>query len=372
MGRMRLLILGGNAFLGRATARAALDLGDDVTCAARGTTGDAPDGARFIQIDRDIPDSYADIDGSYDAIVDVSSRPSHVRGAVAALADRVDHWVYVSSGSVYTDSATPGQHVADAPIHAPAPPEVDDPFADGFENYGPCKVACEQAVTGAVGVHRAFVCRAGLIVGPEDRSDRFTYWPERLARGGEVLAPGTPDDLVQWVDVRDLGAWLVLAARNRISGTYNGIGVPVTRAQFLLDVATGVGAGGPRLTWVDDKFLIEHDVNPWAGPRSLPLWLPLPDYAGFLTHDGTESRAAGLAARPLADTARDTLAWVRSGRLSAAPKATAGAAGAVSAAQDAAAASEPSTASRPEPARKAGLTPDDEAEVLAAWRVARS
>ena len=336
-GRMRLLILGGNAFLGRATAHAAIADGDSVTCAARGQSGQVPDGAQFVAIDRDDPSSYASIDGTYDAVVDVSSRPSHVRGALAALADRVGHWVYVSSGSVYTDSATPNQRVDGAPIHDPAPLEVDDPFADGFVNYGPCKVACERAVIDTVGVERAFICRAGLIVGPEDRSDRFTYWPERIARGGEILAPGTPDDLVQWVDVRDLGAWLALAARDRIAGTFNGIGVPAPRGQFLDAVATGVAAPAPRFTWVPDAFLVEQEVNPWAGPRSLPLWLPLPEYAGFLAHDGVEARDAGLVVRPLEDTASDTLAWARAVRTG-------------------------------DETRKAGLTDTDEAAVLEAWR----
>ncbi len=338
---MRLLILGGNAFLGRATAHSAIAHGDSVTCAARGQSGQVPDDAQFVAIDRDDPSSYANIDGAYDAVVDVSSRPSHVRGALTALADRVGHWVYVSSGSVYTDSATPNQRVDGAPIHDPAPPEVDDPFADGFVNYGPCKVACERAVIDTVGVERAFICRAGLIVGPEDRSDRFTYWPERIARGGEILAPGTPDDLVQWVDVRDLGAWLALAGRDRIAGTFNGIGVPVPRGQFLDAVATGVAASAPRFTWVPDAFLVEQEVNPWSGPRSLPLWLPLPEYAGFLTHDGIEARDAGLVVRPLEDTAGDTLAWARAVR------------------------------ARDE-TRKAGLTDSDEAAVLEAWRVTLS
>jgi nucleoside-diphosphate-sugar epimerase len=337
--RMRLLILGGNAFLGRATANAAIAHGDTVTCAARGQSGEIPDGAQFVTIDRDDPSSYGNIHGTYDAVMDVSSRPSHVRGALAALADRVDHWVYVSSGSVYTDSATPNQRVEGAPIHDPAPPEVDDPFANGFVNYGPCKVACEGAVLDRVGTDNAFICRAGLIVGPEDRSDRFTYWPERVARGGEILAPGAPDDLVQWVDVRDLGDWLARAGRDRIAGTYNGIGVPVSRGEFLDAVAAGVAVTASQFTWVPDAFLVEHGVNPWAGPRSLPLWLPLPDYAGFLTHDGTEPRKAGLAMRPLSDTARETLTWAR-------------------------------TARSADPSRKAGLTDSDEADVLAAWRAA--
>ncbi|HEU0240661.1 MAG TPA: hypothetical protein VFR11_15485, partial [Micromonosporaceae bacterium] len=186
--------------------------------------------------------------------------------------------------------------------------------------------------------------------------------------------PGTPEDLVQWVDVRDLGAWLALAGRNRIAGTYDGVGVPVTRAQFLVDVATGVGAGAPRFTWVDDAFLTDHGVNPWAGPRSLPLWLPLPDYGGFLTHDGTAPQAAGLVARPLVDTARDTLEWLRStqpaGARSAGTEAASGDTRAA-AGGDAGTEAASADAGMQAPTRKAGLNPDEEAEVLAAWREAR-
>jgi 2'-hydroxyisoflavone reductase len=337
---MRLLILGGTVFLGRATAAAALAAGDDVTCAARGQSGEVPAGARTVTIDRDDPATYAAIEGTYDAVVDVSSRPSHVRGALAALAGRTGHRVYVSSGSVYTDDATPGQRPATAPTHEAAPPEVDDPFSDGFANYGPCKVTCEQAVRAALDPGHAFVCRAGLIVGPEDRSDRFTYWPERLARGGEVLAPGTPDDLVQWIDVRDLGAWLARAGRECIGGTYDGVGVPVGRGEFLAGVAAGAGVAEPTFTWVPDAFLVEQGVNAWAGPKSLPLWLPGPDNAGFLAHDGAPAIAAGLASRPLAETALDTLRW---------------------------AAGRP-----PLTERKSGLSADDEAAVLAAWHAQRS
>ncbi len=207
---MRLLVLGGTAFLGRAVARHAHAAGHRVTCAARGESGSPPDGVAFVAIDRDRPDALAALDAAtFDAVVDVTSRPSYARGAVAALGGRVGHWVYVSTGSVYADAATPGQRVDSAPVKAAAPVQVDDPAADEHRAYGPCKVACEEAVLDAVGPDRAFVCRPGLIVGPEDDSGRFTYWVERIGRGGQVLAPGTPDDLVQWVDVRDLAAWLV-------------------------------------------------------------------------------------------------------------------------------------------------------------------
>jgi nucleoside-diphosphate-sugar epimerase len=156
----------------------------------------------------------------------------------------------------------------------------------------------------------AFICRAGLIVGPEDPTGRFTYWPTRLRRGGEVLAPGTPDDAVQFIDVRDLAQWIVHAAQTGLTGCFDGIGPSTTRGQLLAECAEAVGASC-TFTWIDRAFLEEHDIRRWSGPRSLPLWLPLPDYAGFATRDTSPARAAGLTVRPLAETARDTLAWAQ-------------------------------------------------------------
>ena len=182
---------------------------------------------------------------------------------------------------------------------AAAPPGVDD--ADG-EQYGPCKVADEEAV-GSSGLP-AFVCRAGLIVGPEDPSGRFDYWVARLAQGGEVLAPGRPDDDVQWVDVRDLAAWLVHASETGLTGTYDGIGAPVPRSQFLAAVAEGVGVT-PRLTWVDQDFLAADGCSRgWVSGRCR-----CGAAAGLRrVHDPRRSPAlrTGLLTRPLTDTARDT------------------------------------------------------------------
>jgi nucleoside-diphosphate-sugar epimerase len=347
---MRLLVLGGTAFLSRAVASSAITSGDDVVCAARGESGAPPTGARFVTLDRNDPAGLAAVvdSGPYDVVLDVSSKPSFVRAALAALAGHTEHWIYVSSASAYADNATPGQRASDAPTLPPAGPDVDDPT--DFDNYGPCKVACEQAVIEAMGAAHAFICRAGLIVGPEDASGRFTYWPTRLDRArragagldpqGEVLAPGNPDDLVQWVDVRDLAEWLVRAARTRMSGIFDGIGSPVSRAEFLTGVAAGAGVSEPALTWVDQEFLLEHDVNPWAGPRSLPLWLPLPEYAGFLSRDVSASIAAGLTLRDIEDTTRSTLLWWRE-------------------AQD-------------HDHGKAGLTVDEERVLLAAWHGAHA
>ena len=300
---MRLLILGGTQFLGRAIAAHACASGHDVTCAARGIAGVAPPRARFIRIDRDDPDGLAPLAGeAFDAVVDVSRHPGPVRRAVEALKQRVAHWTFVSTVSVYTDNRTPGQRADTAPLRAPTAPDVEH-CTD--ETYGAAKVACEQAV-GA----NAFICRAGLIAGPEDPTGRFTYWPVRLARGGEVLVAASPDDAVQLIDVRDLARWIVLAAETGLTGTFDAIGPPLTRGEFLAECAAGVGSSC-TFTWVDRAFLERHDIKRWSGPRSLPLWVPLPDFAGFNTRDTSPARAAGLTLRPLAETARDTLGWAR-------------------------------------------------------------
>jgi len=322
---MRLLILGGTRFLGRAIAAHALALGHEVTCAARGLAGKVPERARLIRVDRDQPDGLAPLTGErFDAVVDVSRHPGQVRRAVAALKARAAHWTFVSTVSVYADNLTPGQRADTAPLREPTGPEIEHSTE---EIYGAAKVACEQAV-GA----DAFICRAGLIAGPEDPTGRFTYWPSRLARGGEVLVGGTSDDATQLIDVRDLAHWIVHAAQTGLIGTFDGIGPSITRGEFLAACVEGVDAHC-TFTWADRAFLEEQNVKRWAGPRSLPLWLPLPDYAGFAARDTAPARGAGLMVRPLAETARDTLSWMR----------THG--GTVT-----------------------GLTADEESAVLAAWR----
>ena len=300
---MRLLILGGTQFLGRAIATHAAAIGHDVTCAARGVAGPVAHGVRFIRVERDEEDGLAPLAGhAFDAVVDVSRHPGQVRRAVAALKPHVGHWTFVSTVSVYADNGTPGQRADAAPLKAPVAPEV----AHSTEpTYGAAKVACEQAVG-----DDAFICRAGLIVGPEDPTGRFTYWPTRLARGGEVLVPGPADDAVQFIDVRDLAQWIVHAAQTGLTGCFDGIGPSYTRAQFMAE-CSGALDSSCTFIWVDRAFLESQDIRRWTGPRALPLWLPLPDYAGFATRDTSPARAAGLTVRPLAQTARDTLAWAR-------------------------------------------------------------
>lgn len=305
---MRLLVLGGSVFLSQAVAADAVARGHEVVAANRGRSGPVPDGARHVVVDRDGPFPQALAAGGFDAVVDVSRTPSHVRKAVAALGDA--HWVFVSTINVYADDADPAGPGAGRLRE----PEPDDVPLGTPEAYGAMKVACERIVLdGAAG---AAVVRPGLIAGPGDPSGRFAYWPARMARvrddgAADVLAPGDPADPVQLVDVRDLAAWIVDLAERRESGVLDGVG-PVTPVGDVLDaVARGCGAA-PRWRWASRAELEGSDVRPWAGERSLPLWLPRPEYDGLPAHDAGPALAAGLRPRPVEDTACDTLAWLRS------------------------------------------------------------
>ncbi len=300
---MRLLVLGGTRFLSRAVAEHAVEAGHEVTSACRGTDRLA-DGVRHLPLDRE-GGSAAGLTDAFDAVVDVARTPSWVRAAVAAVP--AAHWVYVSSISAYADHATPdgGPQV----LRLLDPIEEDRDPAESPETYGGMKVACERTVQ--AGASSATVVRPGLVVGPGDPTGRFTYWPVRLSGGGRVLAPGDPADLVQVVDVRDLAAFLVLCAEQQTVATLDAIGPPLPREEFLRTIAAAVG-GDASLEWRDDAWLAGRGVEPWAGQRSLPLWLPGPEYAGMLCHDPGPAADAGLRVRPLAETAVDTLEWWRS------------------------------------------------------------
>ena len=306
---MRLLVLGGTRFLSREVAAAALRRGHEVTCACRGTAP-VPAGAVHLAWDRNEPAPPALLDAAepWDAVVDVARLPSQVRRALAAAADA--HWVFVSTISVYPDHHLVGGP-EDLRVHEPTDDEANGAAAADPEAYGPLKVACEELVR----THAAssVVVRPGLIVGPGDPTGRFTYWVERVARaqaGEQVLAPGRPEDTAQVIDVRDLAAWLVDLAEARATGTVDAVGPVTSFGELLGQVCAGVGAQ-PQLTWVPQGFLLEHDVAPWAGPRSLPLFLPRPEYDGMLAHDATPAIGLGLRPRPIAETARDTLVWLR-------------------------------------------------------------
>lgn len=255
---MRLLILGGNVYLSKAVARQAIARGHDVTVASRGTSGEPPEGARVLTIDRSAVEGMSALRGeTFDAVVDVARAPLHVRNALDVLAGSVGHYGFVSTRSVYTDNGTPGATVADSPVFEPAP---DDHADLAMEHYGPNKVACENLVRAAYPDAHA-IYRAGLVIGPDDPGDRFGYWPWRIAQGGEVLAPEDPAKPLQWIDVEDLAQWAVDGAEKGLTGTFDGECPAVTWAEFLDGIAEGAGTS-PTFTWVPIELIEAAGVQP--------------------------------------------------------------------------------------------------------------
>jgi nucleoside-diphosphate-sugar epimerase len=300
---MRILILGGTAWLGRHLVAEALGAGHEVTALARGMSGDAPAGARFVRADRESGDAFEGLAGErFEAVIEVSRQPGQVRRAVQAFPDA--HWVFVSTVSVYAESVAIGEDESGELL-----PALEGDVMRSMEEYGPAKVACERAVL--AGARSSFVARPSLIGGPGDRSGRSGYWPRRFARPsnpeGRVLIPDAPDVPVQLLDVRDLARWLVECAARGSTGIANAGGATHTFAEHLETVRAVTGFAG---AWqvVGEDWLAEHDVQPWMGPRSLPLWLPAEAYP-VSSHDLTRAASLGLRTRPLAETLADTLAW---------------------------------------------------------------
>lgn len=297
-------MLGGTAWLGREVAEEAVRAGHEVTALARGESGAPPAGVRVVRADRSRPDAYAGVSGEWDVVVDVARQPGHVRGAVAALGPRTGTWVFVSSCSVYATHEQPGADES-APLLPPS--ETDE---DGFETYGERKVACEQHVLASL-PGRALVARAGLIGGPGDVSDRTGYWPLRFAHpattDGSVLVPDSTVT-TQLVDARDLAAWLVRAGAHGATGVVNASGPTLPLAEHLATARRVAGHEG-ELVAVPQEWLAEHAVAPWSGERSLPMWLPVPEYAGFMARDTSAAQSLGLVTRPLEDTLGDVLEW---------------------------------------------------------------
>lgn len=306
---MRILVLGGTAWLGGHVAADAVRRGHDVVCLARGTAGEVPLGGRLVRADRDHDDAYDGVVAGdpWDTVVDVSRQPGQVRRAAAALAGRAEHYVFVSSGSVYADHATPS-----ADESAEVLPALDGDVMESMETYGEAKVACERHVLASLGPERAAIVRAGLIGGPGDASGRTGYWPLRFARPADpdarVLVPRDDDLPTQVIDVRDLAAWIVALSERRTPGTFNAVGETV-RFRDHIDAARAVAAHDGSVAWAPSDWLLEQGVAPWMGERSLPIWLPMADYAGFCARSGAAARAAGLVTRPLRETLADTLAW---------------------------------------------------------------
>ena len=298
---MRLLVLGGTEFLGRALVESALARRHVVTLFNRGRTN--PD--LFPDVEKLRGDRNEDVSaleaGEWDAVVDLSTfLPRAVRLSVEALRDRVHRYVYVSSISAYADLSEP-------PVEGAAVAEPASADSESIEDYGGLKATCERIVEDAFG-DRALVVRPGLIVGPHDPTDRFTYWPRRVAQGGRVLAPAPTDAPVQFIDVRDLADWILDATERGLSGLFNATGEPTTFAA-LLDACTRVATDvDVELVWVDPERVVAEGVGEWM---ELPLWIATPAFAAIQRADVSKAVANGLTFRPLEVTVRDTLEWDR-------------------------------------------------------------
>jgi len=347
---MRLLVLGGTVFLGRHVAERALARGHTVTLFNRGTR-EVSFGEADARVERLRGDRYTDLaalDGRrWDAVVDPSGYiPSAVSATATRLAEAADHYTFVSSGSVYDPITVPGYDerapvgtIDDAALAAAeARVRAEGATATSLgQAYGPLKALCEAAAEAAM-PGRVLSVRAGLLVGPFDRSDRFTYWVRRLARAGEVLVPAPVEQPVQLVDVRDLAAWIVRMAEERRASVFNATGParPLTFGAMVEATSAALGTR-PRLTWASESFLLAQKVAPWMG---LPLWLPQEDPAlrNMQTMSCAKALGAGLTFRPLGETVQAIREW---------------------------------DLARGEPPLQAGLAPEREQELLEAWHAGR-
>ncbi len=299
---MKLLVLGGTVFVGRHLVEAALARGHEVTLFNRGQhNAELFPECEKLRGDRD--GDLSALEGRrWDAAIDPSGYvPRLVRDAATLLADAVEHYTFISTISVYDDL---GQGGIDEQSTLGT---LDDPTTEEVtgESYGPLKVLCEQAAEAAM-PGRVLTVRPGLIVGPDDPTDRFTYWPRRIAAGGEVLAPGDPVQPVQFIDVRDLAEWTVRMIEGQQTGIFNATGPaqPLTMAEFLERCRVALNPEA-HLTWVSEPFLREHEVVPFT---ELPLWVGS-ERDGLLRINIDKAVQAGLTFRPLEETIQDTVAW---------------------------------------------------------------
>ena len=337
---LRILILGGTGFTGPSQVRYAIARGHKVTLFNRGKTnpGMFPD-VEQLHGDRKTSELDALKGRQWDAVIDnPATLPRWVREAAAILKGNAPQYLLLSTLSVYAKNDRPGMDESD-PVAT-----TTDPAAEQItgENYGALKALAEEEVRKAFPTG-AIIVRPGLIVGAGDASDRFSYWPIRIARGGEILAPGNPNDPVQFIDARDLGEWTIRLVEQKAAGTYNAVGPasPLTMAETLYGIRAVMPGSLPvKFTWVPADFLDAQKVNPWS---DMPVWIPpTGEYAGFGSRSNKKAIAAGLTFRSLADTVQSTLDW---------------------------------HSARPEERKaklRAGLAPEREAEVLAAWKKKQS
>lgn len=311
---MKLLILGGTSFVGRHFVEAALARGHDVSLFNRGR--EAP--TLFPEVERLVGDRRGELAAlrgrRWDAVIDTAAYvPSIVGQAASLLAPAVEHYTFISTRSVYADhgDSAEGGLVAtltDDELHdaeAIRPEGRSHAMLYGAR-YGALKARCERAAEEAM-PGRVLVLRPGLIVGPYDPTDRFTYWVRRVARGGDVLAPGRPDRTVRALDVRDLATWCLQRIEARTAGVFNAAGADGVTMRGLLDACSRAAGGDARFIWASEAFLVARGVVPWS---ELPLWVLEEDNA-FLETGNARAVAAGLTFRPLEETAADTLAWDR-------------------------------------------------------------
>jgi 2'-hydroxyisoflavone reductase len=305
---LRILILGGTGFTGPFQIEYALARGHQVTIFNRGRTQPTVNAELLSEVEQLVGDRDNDIEalrgGDWDAVIDNSSSiPRWTRQTAELLRDTADVYLFTSSLSVHADNSKIGINEDDPVI------VLDDPTVEEVTGatYGGLKALCEEETRKAFPAG-AIIVRPGLIVGPGDRSDRWTYWPVRIARGGEVMAPGTPDDPTQHIDARDLAEFDIHLIEQRKVGTYSAIGPlsQLTMAELLYGIRAVV-SNEISFTWVDADFLAEHEVQPWSEMTS---WVPpRGEMAGFSSFDNSRAIAAGLEFRPLAVTAKDTLDW---------------------------------------------------------------
>jgi len=312
--KLKILVLGGTGLIGPPMVAHALARGHEVTLFNRGKTNSH----LFTELEKLKGDRNDDLSAleaevksgrRWDAVVDnTASIPRWVTASAGLLADSADYYLYTSSISAYADSSKPNADETEPVGQISAEDEAKVLTTKDItgENYGPLKARCEAEARKAFTEERTCVVRPGLIVGPGDYSDRFTYWPVRIYKGGEVMAPGNPTDPVQFIDCRDLGEWYIRLVENGTLGTFNGVGPrsPMSVAGMLYGIRATVD-NQISFTWVDADFLEKHEVQAWM---HMTVWVPpVGEYAGFSTSNIDRAIEAGLTFRPLADTTVATI-----------------------------------------------------------------
>jgi 2'-hydroxyisoflavone reductase len=307
--KQSILVLGGTGFIGPHIITTALARGHKVTMFNRGKT--RPELFPDVEKLRGDRDGKLDAlkDRKWDAVIDPSGYvPRIVKMSAELLAPNVKQYIFISSVSVYADHSKVGADES-TPLEKLLDPSSEDIKGNDFKNYGALKALSEQAAEAAMPGRIANV-RPGLIIGPGDMTGRFTHWPTRLSGGGDVLCPGDGSTPVQYIDGRDLADWLIHLVETTTVGVMNALGPEkkITMKQVIDQTNAAVGGKGTPV-WVDSKFLEKREVAPWA---EMPMWIPNEgEYAGFGTSSNARAVKAGLKFRPIADTAKDTLAWLQ-------------------------------------------------------------